>query len=316
MTDIRVLGPLEVVGADGRPREIGTPKQRMVLSILALAEGRPVSPSTLIDRIWGDAPPAEALGAVQAYVSNLRRLLEPERPPRGRSLVLPFGAAGYRLVVDPLSLDVTRFLALAAEVEQATDPVRVERSATEALELWRGEPYADLAGQEYLSAALAHLTEARVRVQELRVSAVIAQGRHHELVGDLRALTHEHPLRERLWALLALTMYRCGRQGEALDALRTARRILTEELGIDLSGELRDLQRDILRQAPHLNPQRLPLTGLTLPGTPDNGWWPPSGASTSDAILTCTRTGGRRVIQRGIGTSPGRPCGGTRIVHP
>ncbi|GAA1007281.1 hypothetical protein Aple_017750 [Acrocarpospora pleiomorpha] len=254
--DFRVLGPLEVVGDDGRPREVGTHKQRMLLNILVLAEGRPVPAATLIDRIWGDAPPAEALGALQVYVSNLRRALEPGRRPRARSRLLTFGLAGYRLAVDPRQLDVTRFLDLVAEAEQAADPTAVERAATRALRLWRGEPYADLAGQEYLTAALAHLTEARERVRELRVSAVIGQNRHHEVVGELEALTHEHPLRERLWALRALALYRCGRQGEALDALRTARRILADELGIDPCDELRDLERDILRQAPHLRPDR------------------------------------------------------------
>ncbi|MEO3854996.1 BTAD domain-containing putative transcriptional regulator [Acrocarpospora sp. B8E8] len=254
--DIRVLGPLEVVGDDGPPRALGTHKQRMLLSILVLAEGWPVPAEILIDRIWGDAPPAEALAALQVYVSNLRRALEPGRRPRARSRLLTFGPAGYRLAVDPQHLDVTQFLDLVAEAEQAADPAAVERAATRALRLWRGEPYADLAGQEYLTAALAHLTEARERVRELRVSAVIGQNRHHEVVGELEALTHEHPLRERLWALRALALYRCGRQSEALDALRTARRILTDELGIDPCDELRDLERDILRQAPHLRPDR------------------------------------------------------------
>ncbi|GAA0990271.1 hypothetical protein GCM10009555_075770 [Acrocarpospora macrocephala] len=254
--DIRVLGPLEVVGADGHPCALGTHKQRMLLSILVLAEGWPVPAETLIDRIWGDTPPAEALAALQVYVSNLRRALEPGRRPRARSRLLTFGPAGYRLAVDPRQLDATQFLDLVAEAEQAADPAAVERAATRALRLWRGEPYADLAGQEYLTAALAHLTEARERVRELRVSAVIGQNRHHEVVGELEALTHEHPLRERLWALRALALYRCGRQGEALDALRTARRILTDELGIDPCDELRDLERDILRQAPHLRPDR------------------------------------------------------------
>lgn len=255
--DIRVLGPLEVVGGDGRPRETGTPKQRKLLSILALAEGRPVTPATLIDRIWGDAPPAEAHASLQVYVSNLRRVLEPERRPRAQSRLLPYDPAGYRLAVEPSRLDAARFLALVAEAEQATDPVAVERAATRALRLWRGDPYSDLAGQDYLTASLAHLTEARERVRELRVSALIGRHRHHEVVGELEALTHEHPLRERLWALRALALYRCGRQGEALDALRTAGRILADELGVDLGDELRDLQRDILRQAPHLRPARV-----------------------------------------------------------
>ncbi|MCT9929789.1 AAA family ATPase [Planotetraspora sp. A-T 1434] len=263
--DIRVLGPLEVVRDDGLQCEVGTPKQRILLAILVLAEGRPVSMATLIDRIWGDTPPAEARRSLHAYVCNLRRALEPGRPPRARSGLLTFGPAGYRLAVDPRRLDVTRFLGLVAEAEQATDPAAVERAATRALRLWRGEPYGDLAGQKYPTAATARLTEAKERVRELLVSAVIDQDRHHEVVGELEALTHEHPLRERLWVLRALALYRCGRQGEALDALRTARRILVDELGIDPGGEVRDLERDILLQSPHLRPARTHPTPVPAP---------------------------------------------------
>ncbi|MCC5579610.1 AAA family ATPase [Microtetraspora sp. AC03309] len=263
----------------------------MLLSILVLADGWPVPAATLIDRIWGDTPPAEALGALQVYVSNLRRALEPGRRPRAQSRVLTFGPAGYRLAVDPRDLDVTRFLDLVTEAEQAADPAEVERAATRALRLWRGEPYADLAGHEYLTATLAHLTEARVRVRELRVSAVIGQNRHHEVVGELEALTHEHPLRERLWALRALALYRCGRQGEALDALRSARRILTDELGIDPCDELRDLERDILRQASHLRPDRTrPTLGLaTVPAREGARGTGPQGAGASGRVMAGRR---------------------------
>jgi hypothetical protein len=205
--------------------------------------------------------------------------------------LLTFGPAGYRLAVDPRQLDVTRFLDLVAEADQADDPAAAEQAATRALRLWRGEPYADLAGREYLTAALAHLTEARERVRELRVSAVIRQNRHHEVVGELEALTHEHPLRERLWALRALALYRCGRQGEALDALGTARRILTDELGIDPCDELRDLHRDILRQAPHLRPGHIrrtpgPATAPTGEGARVAG---PRGAGASGRVLVGRR---------------------------
>ncbi|NUW30594.1 AAA family ATPase [Nonomuraea sp. SMC257] len=256
--DIRVLGPLEIAGDDGRPCQVGSAKLRAMVSALVLAEGRPVAPAALIDRLWGEEPPAEAQASLHSYVSNLRRLLEPGRRARARSL-LTFGPVGYTLAIDPEQVDATRFLRLVGQAEQAAEPAEAERLADEALALWRGEPYQDLDDQAYAAAARARLTEARERARELRVGAVIRQERHDELLGELEALTYEHPLRERLWALRALALYRGGRQGEALETLRTARRILAEELGIDPGEELRLLERDILGRSPALLPHRRPL---------------------------------------------------------
>ncbi|MGW6496668.1 BREX system ATP-binding domain-containing protein, partial [Nonomuraea angiospora] len=256
--DIRVLGPLEVVGDDGRSCQIGSLKMRALVSVLVLAEGRPVAPGALVDRLWGEDPPAEVMASLHAYVSNLRRLLEPGRRARAQSRLLTFGPVGYTLAIDPEQVDSTRFLRLVAQAEQAAGPAEAERLAGEALALWRGEPYQELDDQAYVTAVRVRLTEARERARELRVSAVIQQDRHGELLGELEALTFEHPLRERLWALRALALYRSGRQGEALETLRTARRILAEELGIDPGEELRALERDILDQSPALFPHRPP----------------------------------------------------------
>ncbi|TMR89206.1 BTAD domain-containing putative transcriptional regulator [Nonomuraea basaltis] len=272
--DVGVLGPLEIVGDDGRPCRIGSLKLRMLVSVLVLAQGRPLAPATLIDRLWGDDAPAEALASLHSYVSNLRRLLEPGRPARGQSRLLTFGPVGYALAVDQRRLDAVRFLRLVAEAERAAEPAAVEQVASEAMALWRGEPYPDLDGQEYVVAARAQLTEARERARELRVAAVIQQDRHDEVLGELEALTYEHPLRERLWGLRALALYQSGRQGEALEALRTARRILAEELGIDAGEELRDLERDILTQAPRLRPRRVRpalITGAAASHAPGKG---------------------------------------------
>ncbi|WP_344856492.1 BREX system ATP-binding domain-containing protein [Planomonospora alba] len=251
-----MLGPLEIVGDDGRPCHIGSLKLRMLLSVLLLAEGRPVAPSTLIQRIWGDDASPDALSSLHAYIFHLRRMLEPDRPPRAPSRLLTFGPVGYTLVVDRERVDATRFLRLVEEAGRAQEPAAVERLATEALALWRGRPYADLEDQEYAAAARARLTEAAARARELRVEAVIRQRRAGEVLGELEALTHEHPLRERMWELRALALYQSGRQGEALEALRTVRRILAEELGIDPGEELRALERDILAQAPRLRLNR------------------------------------------------------------
>ncbi|MEV4382385.1 BTAD domain-containing putative transcriptional regulator [Streptosporangium sp. NPDC049644] len=268
--EIRVLGPVEIV-RDGRPYEVGSLKVRMLLAILVLAEGRPVSPAVLTDRLWGRDAPAEATASLHAYISNLRRVLEPERTPRAPSRLLTLGPVGYALRIDPGHVDAGRFLRLVEEAGRAKVPAEAERAATRALELWWGDPYADLDGQEYVVAAQARLAEARERARELRVSAVIEQARHTEVLGDLEAMTREHPLRERLWGLRALALYRSGRQGEALDTLRTARRILAEELGIDPGGELRALERDILAQAPSLHPGVPGDHGGTAPTTAATG---------------------------------------------
>jgi DNA-binding SARP family transcriptional activator len=254
--DIRVLGPLEVVGDDGRSCQISSFKLRALVSVLVLAEGRPVAPATLIDRLWGEEPPGEAQASLHSYVSNLRRLLEPGRRARAQSRLLTFGPVGYTLAIDQEQVDTTRFLRLVGQAEQTAEPAEAERLADAALTLWRGDPYQDLGDQAYVAAVRARLTEARERARELRVSAVIQQDRHGELLGELEALTYEHPLRERFWALRALALYRSGRQGDALETLRTARRILAEELGIDPGEELRELERDILGQSPALLPHR------------------------------------------------------------
>ncbi|GAA2848801.1 BTAD domain-containing putative transcriptional regulator [Streptosporangium fragile] len=299
--DIRVLGPAEIVDDDGRHREVGPPKVRMLLAILVLAEGRPVSPAAMVDRLWGRDAPAEASASLHAYVSNLRRVLEPDRRPRTPSRLLVLGPAGYTLRVDPGRMDAVRFLRLVDEAGRAGDPAGVERATAEALALWRGEPYADLDGQEYAVAAQARLAEARERARELRVAAVIEQGRPAEVLGDLEALTREHPLRERLWGLRALALYRCGRQGEALDALRAARRVLAEELGVDPGEDLRTLERDILAQAPSLTLDRpVPTAHLhaTAPAEPPALAEPPEPAELPAEAHPAPSAGGGPAARR------------------
>jgi DNA-binding SARP family transcriptional activator len=153
--DIRVLGSLEVVGDDGRSCQITSLKLRALVSVLVLAEGRPVAPAALIDRLWGEEAPAEAMASLHSYVSNLRRLLEPGRRARARSRLLMFGPVGYTLAIEPEQVDSTRFLRLVGQAEQAAEPAEAERLADEALALWRGEPYQDLDGQAYVTAVRA-----------------------------------------------------------------------------------------------------------------------------------------------------------------
>ncbi|GAA2845774.1 hypothetical protein GCM10010517_02290 [Streptosporangium fragile] len=263
----------------------------MLLAVLVLAEGRPIAPDVLIDRIWGDDAPAEAMASLHSYVSRLRQVLEPGRLPRSPSSFLQLGPAGYSLRVDPDGVDAGRFTALVAQAEKAVtggDPAGAERAAREALALWRGEPYADLDGREYAAATQARLSEHRNRARELRVTAAMAQARHAEVIGELEALTRDHPMRERFWVLLALALYRSGRQGDALEALRSARRILAEELGIDPGEELRTLELNILNQAPVL---RLPA-GAALRGAAA-GALPGLGPDVDPVLAGGTAVGGR-----------------------
>nr|WP_260407882.1 BTAD domain-containing putative transcriptional regulator [Planomonospora venezuelensis] len=274
----------------------------MLLAVLALAEGRPLAPAVLIDRLWGRDAPAEATASLHAYVSNLRRALEPGRRPRTPSRALVLGPAGYALAVEPERVDASRFVRLVAEAGRAGDPVVAERQAAAALALWRGTPYAELDGQEYALAAQARLEEARERARELRVAAVLEQGRHDEVLGELEALTGEHPLRERLWGLRALGLYRAGRQGEALAVLRTARRVLAEELGIDPGDELRGLERDILAQSP-----RLRLGAAVVSGTAAGGLGAAAGEGLAGRVLA-GRRGELAALEEALaGAEAGRP---------
>ncbi|MEV8633136.1 BTAD domain-containing putative transcriptional regulator [Streptosporangium sp. NPDC051023] len=305
--DIRILGPLEVVGDDGPVSEGASPKLRALLEALVLAEGRPVAPATLVERLWGERPPGEAQASLHSYVSHLRRLLEPKRRARAQSRLLTFGAMGYTLAVDAEQVDATRFLRLVGQAEQAAGPPEVERLAGEALRLWRGEPYQTLDDQG-AAVARVRLTEAWERARELWVSAIIEQERHGEVLGELEALTFEHPLRERLWALRALALYRSGRQGEALEALRTARRILAEELGIDPGEQLRELERDILGQSPALLPRRpspkSPVAGRGITGRREE-------LAVLDALLAAAATG-----RPGFSLVTGEPgIGKTRLAE-
>jgi DNA-binding SARP family transcriptional activator len=250
-----VLGPLEVEDDEG-PINLGPPKQRAVLALLLIEAGRVVSVDTLIDRLWGDDAPSSAQGTLQAYISNLRKVLEPARRSGEMPKALVSQPPGYVLNVDRHSLDAARFEELAgrgAELLAHGRPADAADVLDEALRLWRGTPYADLAYEPFAQHEIARLEELRLHALEDKTAAQLALGRHASLIGELRRLIDEHPLRERLRAQLALALYRDARQGDALAALRDAREHLADELGVDPGPELRDLEERILRQDPGLH---------------------------------------------------------------
>jgi DNA-binding SARP family transcriptional activator len=252
-----VLGPLEVTDDGGNPVDIGGRQARLVLAALVAAGGRPVSADGLIDVVWADRPPATAAGTLQSYVSRLRRALD------STNLVLDH--AGYRLDLTGHTVDLHRFeeLAAAGHVELAAGrPVAARRVLTDALTLWRGPALFDLVDQGVALAQAAALDEQRLTVLEARVDADLALGRHAHVVAELQALAAEHPLREGLHARLALALYRAGRQTEALRAIADAGRMLRDELGLDPSRELRDLEQGILDHDPALDPPVLATVRL------------------------------------------------------
>ncbi len=253
--DFRVLGPLEVAGAEGSV-QLGGPKQRAVLALLLVRSNQSVSIDTLIDGLWGDEPPERARGTIQAYVHNLRRALGPERIE---------SHAGYLLRVDPHELDSSRFEVLLRESRRLSEePSRAAEVLNEGLALWRGPAFADLEGFASLQGEIARLGELRLRGIEDRIGFELAAGRQERVLGELELLAHEHPLRERLWEHLMLARYRAGRQGDALAAFDAARRVLADELGVDPSPELRRLQEQILRQDPSLELRGRPVRGYEL----------------------------------------------------
>ena len=260
--DVSVLGPVEV-RRGGEVVDLGTPKQRAVVAALALAQGRPLSVPALVDLLWHDRPPATATTTLQAYVSGLRKALEPGRTRRGAADVLVTVGPGYALRIPTsdaarFDRDVTAERVRLSFSPLTAAPLGVEellssvRRLDEALAGWRGQPYAELVDAPDAVAERARLEELRAGALEDKAVARLALGEHAQAAAELELLTGAHPLRERLWFLRALALVRAGRQADALEALREVRTLLDEELGLDPGADLRDLQDRILRQHPSL----------------------------------------------------------------
>lgn len=245
--EFRILGPVEAL-EDGRPLNLGGPRPRAVLAVLLLHAGQVVTTSTLIDQVWGERAPDTAANVLQSYVSQLRKAL-------GRDTI-ETKEPGYRLRVEHEALDLRRFERLAADGAEQLERGRADDAAallTEALTLWRGPALADVADEGSLQLAAARLDELRLIALERRLEADLACGRHGELVGELDALSAAHPLRERPRELQMLALYRCGRQADALAAYRAARTMLVDELGIEPTTALQELERAILNHDPSLD---------------------------------------------------------------
>jgi DNA-binding SARP family transcriptional activator len=240
--EFRILGPLEAVD-EGRAIPIDRRLSRALLAYLLLHANEPVSSERLVDQLWGEKPPKTAVASLQNYVSRLRKSIGYER--------LRLEPGGYVLRVDPERFDLARFDRLVTEAQTAPATERAELLRA-AISLWRGEPLEDLAFEEFAQAEIAQLSERLLTAIESRIAADLELGRGAELVDELEGLIAAHPLRERLRAQLMLALYRAGRQADALEAYREARRVLQDELGLDPSEELRSLERRILEHDPAL----------------------------------------------------------------
>ena len=251
-----LLGPLEVSDGDG-PVPLGGPKQRVVLAHLVLSANRAVPTDRLIDALWGESLPEEPMATLRVYVSRLRSALGQDAI-EGR-------APGYLLHAAPDEVDAMLFEELMREARRDTvDPRLRVSTLDEALELWRGPALADLATEPSLSGEIARLEELRLQAVEEKIAAQLALGQHGDVVAELEALTVAHPLRERVWGLLMLALYRSGRQADALGAFQRARELLADELGIDPTGDLQGLQEQILRHDAALDLDGRPLRGYRL----------------------------------------------------
>ncbi|MFG2246218.1 BTAD domain-containing putative transcriptional regulator [Spirillospora sp. NPDC048823] len=246
-----VLGPVTAWDGSGGVLALRGPRHRAVLARLIVARGRVVPVTRLVDDLWLDPPP-DAVGAVRTFVAALRRALEPERPPRAPSRLLVTEGPGYALRADVDGVDAWRFEQVVGDVTRPAEEL-IPR-LDEALGWWRGPAYADFADEHWARAERARLAELRLRAVERRAEAKLALGLAADAVPDLDAHVAEHPWREEAWRLLALALYRTGRQGDALAVLRRARTLLVEQLGIDPGPALRGLEDDMLHQADRLEP--------------------------------------------------------------
>ena len=248
---LRVLGPLQVSNGD-QVWSPGGPKERRLLAILVLHLGEVVSVETLAEALWEGATPRTGVKTVQVYVTRLRAALATGRPDG--DLVQTVGR-GYRLALSADAVDAYAFVDLVRRARQAVDggvPQEAERYLVDAFALWRGEPYGEFADGASFAAEAQRLAETRLAGLEVGLAAGLAVGRDAEVVAEAQALCAAYPLHEQFWVHLATGLYRCGRQADALAALRRVRAVLAEEIGADPGVELRTLEQRVLRQDPTL----------------------------------------------------------------
>ncbi|MBX9247112.1 AfsR/SARP family transcriptional regulator [Actinotalea ferrariae] len=284
-----VLGPVAAWAQD-EPVALKGPRHREVLARLLVARRRMVPVTLLVDDLWDDDPPPGAVAAVRTFVASLRRAVEPDRPPRAAPRLLVTEGPGYALRPAPDAVDAWRFEAAVTAADGAV-PTTAVALLEEALGWWRGPAYADFEGAAWARAERGRLTELRLHAVERLAEARVAvgdAGTAARAVADLDAHVAEHPWREEGWRLLALALYRTGRQADALAVLRRARHLLVAELGVDPGAALRDLELDVLRHADHLLPGRGPTSGDHAPGAAAGRVWAEATAAYDRTVAAGT----------------------------
>ncbi|MFD5830788.1 BTAD domain-containing putative transcriptional regulator [Lentzea sp. NPDC060358] len=276
-----VLGSLQVIDS-GRPVELRSAKQRVLLAALLMKANAPVSSAELMEHLWGDKPPGAARATLQTYVMRLRQSLD---DAADRKLIRTW-PTGYSIHLDDDQLDLLTFQRLRAEARRAPDPETEARLLGAAAALWRGPALDQVSSLRMEQTDVQRLTEQRWEVLERRNDAELHLGRHDQVVDELRSLVAEHPLRERFWFQLMLALHRGGQQAQALDVFRRACEVLADELGIDPNRELRALHAEV-------------LAGSSAPVSVQSGpsWLPPalgdfSGRADEVALLTAGVRGG------------------------
>ena len=234
--------------------DLGPVQQRVVLAVLALQAGRPVGRQQMIDAVWGETLPRHAVNLVQRHISGLRRVLEPDRPGHAPSDLLTWTDVGYLLTLPAGALDLGMYeseLVRARTARAAGHQGEAAEALRAALRLWRG-PVCDGLHSPFLDAQRDRLAESRIGVVEDRIELELAIGDQPDPIAELRDHIAENPLRERLYGLLMLALYRAGRQADALAAFREARRQLHEQLGVEPAAPLQRLHQQILAADPEL----------------------------------------------------------------
>ena len=280
---MRVLGSVSVE-VDGRPVPVGGPQPRRLLAVLLANRGAVLSVDRLVEVLWGDEPPETATSSLHTYVSRLRRLLPP-------SVRLETAAPGYRLRLEPGAADVERFEAALGEALAclAERPEAALAGLEAALSFWRGDAFAEFGEEWWAQGEAARLEELRLHAREAHAETLLGLGRSEAAVSEARAVTAEHPSRERAWRTLVLGLHRCGRQREALRAAGEYRARLRDDSGLDPSSEFAVLEHDVAIDDPHLRTTSRELEPAELDHQPQpvptqshslRSRWSPSGAAT------------------------------------
>ncbi|MFJ9343557.1 BTAD domain-containing putative transcriptional regulator [Streptomyces sp. NPDC101733] len=264
MLTFLILGALEIHTRSGG-MEVSGDLQRTLLQTLLVNEGQTISGESLVNEMWGEALPDNEINALQAHISRLRRKLKQLEPERKGSRVT-MRPSGYRIALQEGELDASEFVKAVrqAELLAVKDPTATAVLLGDALALWRGPVFGNFTGGAICQLACARYEEYRMRAMELRFEAELTLGRHAALLAELQETHNTHPLRERFCEQLMIALYRSGRQADALHVYRLMRRRLSEELGIDPSPSLREIEHLVLSHAPELS-RGLPTTLQLVP---------------------------------------------------